>query len=117
MRFELTKEFLERIRQAITSEDDQWIKPVSYTHLDVYKRQVEAWDIIRRELTLYVIPLTIVAIPLTTFKHYKWVALSFLGAVFLTSFINAGTYFHWWGNKVYDDIRSLSLFVSHLRYA
>jgi magnesium transporter len=26
MRFELTKEFLERIRQAIASEDDQWIK-------------------------------------------------------------------------------------------
>lgn len=26
MRFELTKEFLERIRQAISSEDDQWIK-------------------------------------------------------------------------------------------
>lgn len=26
MRFELTKEFLERIRQAVSSEDDQWIK-------------------------------------------------------------------------------------------
>jgi len=77
----------------------------------------EAWDIIRRELTLYAIPLCIVAIPLTAFKHYKWVVLSFLVAVFLTSFINVGTYFHWWGNKVYDDIRSLSLFVSHLRYA
>jgi hypothetical protein len=77
----------------------------------------EAWNIIRRELTLYAIPLSIVAIPLTAFKHYKWVALSFLAAVFLTSFINVGTYFHWWGAKVYDDIRSMSLFVSHLRYA
>ncbi len=77
----------------------------------------EAWNMIRRELTLYVIPLAIVAIPLTNFKHYKWVALSFLSAVFITSFINVGTYFHWWGSKVYDDIRSLSLFVSHLRYA
>ncbi len=77
----------------------------------------EAWNMIRRELTLYAIPLTIIAIPLTAFKHYKWVVLSFLSAVFITSFINAGTYFHWWGSKVYDDIRSLSLFVSHLRYA
>lgn len=77
----------------------------------------EAWNMIRRELTLYAIPLTIVAIPLTTFKHYKWVVISFLAAVFITSFINVGTYFHWWGSKVYDDIRSLSLFVSHLRYA
>ena len=77
----------------------------------------EGWNMIRRELTLYAIPLTIVAIPLTSFKHYKWIALSFLTAVFITSFINVGTYFHWWGSKVYDDIRSLSLFVSHLRYA
>lgn len=77
----------------------------------------EGWNMIRRELTLYVIPLTIVALPLTSFRHYKWVALSFLSAVFITSFINTGTYFHWWGSKVYDDIRSLSLFVSHLRYA
>lgn len=77
----------------------------------------EAWNMIRRELTLYAIPLAVIAIPLTQFKHYKWVVLSFLTAVFLTSFINVGTYFHWWGSKVYDDIRSLSLFVSHLRYA
>ena len=77
----------------------------------------EAWNLIRRELTLYAIPLTIVAIPLTAFKHYKWVVISFLTAVFITSFINVGTYFHWWGSKVYDDIRSLSLFISHLRYA
>lgn len=77
----------------------------------------EAWNMIRRELTLYAIPLTLIALPLNAFKHYKWVVLSFLTAVFITSFINVGTYFHWWGSKVYDDIRSLSLFVSHLRYA
>lgn len=81
------------------------------------ENKAEAWDMIRRELTLYAIPLCITAIPLTSFKHYKWVAFSFLIAVFVTSFINVGTYFHWWGSKVYDDIRSLSLFVSHLRYA
>lgn len=77
----------------------------------------EAWNMIRRELTLYAIPLTVIAIPLKKFTHYKWVVLSFLVAVFITSFINVGTYFHWWGSKVYDDIRSLSLFGSHLRYA
>lgn len=81
------------------------------------ENKFEAWNMIRRELTLYAIPLALVAIPLTSFKHFKWVALSFLVAVFLTSFINVGTYFHWWGSKIYDDIRSLSLFVSHLRYA
>ncbi|AEA43402.1 O-antigen ligase family protein [Fluviicola taffensis] len=77
----------------------------------------EAWDMLRREIPLYAIPLCIVAIPLKSFNHYKWVAIAFLSAVFLFSFINIGTYFHWWGNKVYDDIRSLSLFISHLRFA
>uniref|UniRef100_UPI0026253287 hypothetical protein n=1 Tax=Fluviicola sp. TaxID=1917219 RepID=UPI0026253287 len=79
--------------------------------------QKEALDMIRKEMPLYTIPLAVVAIPLTRVKHYMWVALSFLLAVFIISFINVGTYFHWWGSKVYDDIRSLSLFVSHLRFA
>lgn len=79
--------------------------------------QKEARDMIRKEMPLYTIPLAVVAIPLTRVKHYMWVALSFLLAVFIISFINVGTYFHWWGSKVYDDIRSLSLFVSHLRFA
>jgi hypothetical protein len=77
----------------------------------------EAWNMLRREIPLYAIPLCVIAIPLNSFKHYKWVAMTFLFAVFLFSFINIGSYFHWWGNKVYDDIRSLSLFVSHLRFA
>lgn len=79
--------------------------------------QTEALDMIRKEMPLYTIPLAIAAIPLTRFKHYMWVALGFLVAVFITSFINVGTYFHWWGSKVYDDIRSMSLFISHLRFA
>ncbi|MDR0801438.1 O-antigen ligase family protein [Fluviicola sp.] len=79
--------------------------------------KAEALDMIRKEMPLYTIPLAIVAIPLKSFKHYVWVALGFLAAVFITSFINVGTYFHWWGAKVYDDIRSLSLFISHLRFA
>jgi hypothetical protein len=30
--------------------------------------------------------------------------------------LNVGSYFHWWGNRSYDDIRGLSLFASHIRY-
>lgn len=79
--------------------------------------KTEAWKLIGQEMPLYTIPLAIVAFPLPAMKHYVWVILTFLIFTFFTSFVNVGTYFHWWGNKSYDDIRSLSLFVSHQRYA
>lgn len=79
--------------------------------------KASAWNLVLQEMPLYTIPLAIVAIPLPKMTYYVWIVLTFIVAVFLTSFVNVGTYFHWWGNKSYDDIRSLSLFVSHQRYA
>lgn len=72
---------------------------------------------LRIKLPLYLIPLVITAFPIGKKEHLYYLALAFLGSLFITSFINVGSYFHWWGNKEYDDIRSLSLFVSHIRYS
>lgn len=69
------------------------------------------------KLPLYSIPLVLVAKPITERKHLYFIGAFFLASLFVISFINVGTYMHWWGNKVYDDIRGLSLFGSHIRYA
>ena len=69
------------------------------------------------KLPLYSIPLVLVAKPITERKHLYLIGAFFLASLFVISFINVGTYMHWWGNKVYDDIRGLSLFGSHIRYA
>lgn len=71
----------------------------------------------RAKLPLYVIPLVLVIKPITERKHLYLIISFFLASLFVTSFINIGSYLHWWGDKVYDDIRGLSLFSSHIRYA
>jgi hypothetical protein len=72
---------------------------------------------IRVKLPLIILPLVIVGIPLKTNRIKNSIFLAFLGSLFLTSFLNIGTYLQWWGNAEFDDIRSLSLFGSHIRYA
>ncbi|ASS50522.1 MAG: hypothetical protein A3D31_13240 [Candidatus Fluviicola riflensis] len=69
------------------------------------------------KLPLYSIPLVLVIKPITERKHLYLIGAFFLASVFVISFINVGTYMHWWGNKTYDDIRGLSLFGSHIRFA
>ncbi len=69
------------------------------------------------KLPLYSIPLVLVAKPITDRRHLYLICAFFLASVFVISFINIGTYMHWWGNKTYDDIRGLSLFGSHIRFA
>lgn len=65
----------------------------------------------------YSLPILLIAKPLATRKHLHWIMLTFILASFITSFINIGYYQHWWGNKVYNDFRGLSLFTSHVRYS
>lgn len=72
---------------------------------------------IRVKLPLFILPLALVVKPIVEPIHFKWIIIAFLTACFTTSFINIGTYFHWWGNHIYDDIRGLSLFGSHIRYS
>ena len=38
---EYSKRAFERLPQQTTEEIEEYVEPVSYTHLDVYKRQVE----------------------------------------------------------------------------
>jgi hypothetical protein len=64
----------------------------------------------------YALPILIAAKPLSNRKQIHWIGFTFIMACFVTSFINIGYYQQWWGNKVYDDFRGLSLFVSHIRY-
>lgn len=69
------------------------------------------------KLPLYAIPLALVVKPVTEKKHLYLIAGIFLASLLFTSVVNAGSYLHWWGNHRYDDIRGMSLFCSHIRYA
>jgi hypothetical protein len=72
---------------------------------------------LRVKLPLVIIPLVIVAFPFKQQKAIHALVLVFLSMLTLTSILNMGFYFQWWGNNEYADIRGLSLFGSHIRYA
>jgi len=72
---------------------------------------------LRVKLPLFIIPLFLVCKPITESKQLILLTGLFLASVFVTSFINMGSYRHWWGEKIYDDIRGMSLFGSHIRYS
>lgn len=71
---------------------------------------------IRIKLPLLIIPLFVGAKPVTKQIHINLIVGSFVTATFLTSVINYLAYNHVIGNIVYDDIRGMSLFGSHIRY-
>jgi len=79
------------------------------------------WDYashdLRVKLPLFIIPLFMICRPITERRHYLLMGGLFTASLFVTSFINMGAYQHWWGSKVYDDIRGMSLFGSHIRYS
>lgn len=76
-----------------------------------------ALEDLRTKIPLYSIPLSVVALPMRERKHIHWIVGVFLMVVLITSLFNYGSYVHWWGDRVYDDIRGLSLFISHIRYS
>lgn len=67
-------------------------------------------------LPLLVILTGVSAKPINSNHYLNIILISFLGSILLTSFINFGSYQHWFGTIEYDDIRGLSLFGSHVRY-
>lgn len=71
----------------------------------------------RVKLPLYALPLGLVAFPFTDRKWIYALCIAFLGSLLVTSVLNFGYYNQWFGPKHYNDIRGLSLFVSHIRYA
>ena len=76
-----------------------------------------AWNDIRIKIPLLVIPLIIVAKPPANSKHITYILTAFIASTFISSVINFILYNGWVGNRVYDDIRGLSIFGSHIRYA
>jgi hypothetical protein len=67
--------------------------------------------------------ISLIVIPLLAFSHQigntmerKAILLIFVFATFVTGIINIASYYHWWGNREYDDIRGMSLFISHIRF-
>lgn len=69
------------------------------------------------KLPLFLIPVAFVANPFLDGKKRTVLLGAFAAAVLFTSVFNYGSYRHWWGNRVYDDIRGMSLFLSHIRYS
>lgn len=49
-------------------------------------------------------------------KDINYIFLLLIIELFISSFINFGSFNHFWGTKTYEDIREMSLFGSHIRY-
>jgi hypothetical protein len=75
-----------------------------------------AWNDIRIKLTMLIIPLIFSVKPIQKSTQLLLILGLFITTLIFTSFYNFASYQHWIGNKVNDDIRSLSLFGSHIRY-
>ena len=69
------------------------------------------------KLPLYTIPLVFIVQPPIPGRQVHLLLGTFLAAMLFTSVFNFGSYQHWWGDRNYDDIRGMSLFLSHIRYA
>lgn len=72
---------------------------------------------LKNKIPFYVLPFLWVMHPLRTPKESKLILGLFVSAVTLTSIINYGSYEFGWLNKTYVDFRSLSIFISHIRFA
>jgi len=72
---------------------------------------------LKSKLPFYVVPLAFVVQPIETTGERRLLLGGFLVALLFTSLYNFTSYVHWWGNHIYDDIRGMSLFVSHIRYS
>lgn len=75
-----------------------------------------AFHDIQIKVTLIVIPLVLISKPLKE-KEFNYILHLFVATMFVSSLVNFLFYNHWIGNKSYMDIRDMSLFASHIRYA
>ncbi|RCL75612.1 MAG: O-antigen ligase domain-containing protein [Flavobacteriales bacterium] len=79
------------------------------------------WDYglndLRRKLSLLAVPIIIISKPIQIRTNYKIILSCFVAALIITSSINAFAYFYFQDSFVYKDIRDMSLFNSHIRYA
>lgn len=72
---------------------------------------------IRTKIPLYTLPLSLTALPLTQRKHLNWIGALYIGAMLFFTSLNFAYYKHWIGHVSYNDIRGMSLFVSHIRFS
>jgi len=72
---------------------------------------------IKVKLPLIIIPIIIIGKPPKNEKHLHYILIAFVASTFLSSVINFSMYQQWIGSREYEDIRGLSLFGSHIRYA
>lgn len=75
-----------------------------------------AFHDIRMKLSILLIPLLIIAKPFEKRQIHLILAV-FILSIAVSSWINFAAYQHWVGDKVYTDIREMSLFGSHIRYS
>ena len=75
-----------------------------------------ALEDLKSKLTIIVIPLLIFSKPELVHRNKGYLLTLFLSGVFITSLINVLFYTHTLGDIIYDDIRGMSLFGSHIRY-
>ena len=76
-----------------------------------------AFHDLNTKLPLLVIPTILAAKPILERKHLDFIAIIFTGTVLFFTLLNFALYQHWIGNIVYDDIRGLSHFSSHVRFS
>lgn len=71
---------------------------------------------IKSRLPMLAIPLIIGARNPLTKKEVAWLLYFFISSLLITSFYNYLSYSGIIGHRVYDDVRGMSLFGSHIRY-
>ncbi len=72
---------------------------------------------LRVKLPLLVLPTVIVAKPINKEFHLRIILWSIIISTLVLSLINFLTYNQFFGERVYTDIRGMSLFISHIRFA
>jgi hypothetical protein len=79
------------------------------------------WDYgfhdVKVTLPLIVIPLVLTCKPIGSRQRLKWILGIFLATVLFSSLFNFLSYHQVFGPRYYDDIRGMSIFDSHVRYA
>ncbi len=75
-----------------------------------------AGELIKTSIPLLLVPTMLCCKPIEDRQIIKKILWFFIASLLVTSLLNFALYQHWVGNVIYDDIRGLSHFGSHVRY-
>ena len=76
----------------------------------------EGWDDVRMKTSLITIPLIVFAKPALIVKFQDRLLTLLLLTILIIASLNTLTYFQFFGDRYYGDLRELSLFGSHIRF-